>query len=234
MQTHGTQHGLEASQQHIAGARAESRAGSRSARSRSFSAAHRSGMCRRDAFTSDMQDYPAGAGSGIVWDKQGHVVTNYHVIKGASTVQVVVDGGQEYAAKVLGQDEDRDVAVLQVEEKPVRHACSTPESALHALRLSACSSQCIAWTSLHLCWGQSNAAWLSCCQQPLVQPCKSRLRSSRPRVLAMHADGACCRRSKAIHAGGAFCPCSKVMHAGGECRRCRKVMRHLPQRGGIK
>jgi hypothetical protein len=76
--------------------------------------------CRRDAFTSDMQDYPAGAGSGIVWDKQGHVVTNYHVIKGASTVQIVVDGGAEFPAKVLGQDEDRDVAVLQVEEKAVR------------------------------------------------------------------------------------------------------------------
>ena len=29
---------------------------------------------RRDAFTSDMQDYPQGAGSGIVWDQQGHVV----------------------------------------------------------------------------------------------------------------------------------------------------------------
>lgn len=72
---------------------------------------------RRDAFTSDLQDYPAGAGSGIVWDKQGHVVTNYHVIKGASTVQIVVDGGAEFPAKVLGQDEDRDVAVLQVEEK---------------------------------------------------------------------------------------------------------------------
>lgn len=77
-------------------------------------------MCRRDAFTSDMQDYPAGAGSGLVWDKQGHVVTNYHVIKGASTVQIVVDGGAEFPAKVLGQDEDRDVAVLQVEEKAVR------------------------------------------------------------------------------------------------------------------
>lgn len=43
-----------------------------------------------------MQDYPAGAGSGIVWDKQGHVVTNYHVIKGASTVQVRI------SAMVLG------------------------------------------------------------------------------------------------------------------------------------
>jgi S1-C subfamily serine protease len=66
-----------------------------------------------------MQDYPAGAGSGIVWDRAGHVVTNYHVIKGASTVQVIVDGGQEYVAKVLGQDEDKDVAVLQIEEGKV-------------------------------------------------------------------------------------------------------------------
>lgn len=76
-------------------------------------------LYRRDAFTSDIQDYPTGAGSGIVWDKQGHVVTNYHVIKGASNVSIVVDGGTEFTAKVLGQDEDRDVAVLQVEEKPV-------------------------------------------------------------------------------------------------------------------
>jgi hypothetical protein len=36
-----------------------------------------------------MQDYPQGAGSGIVWDKQGHVVTNFHVIKGATSVQVL-------------------------------------------------------------------------------------------------------------------------------------------------
>jgi hypothetical protein len=32
---------------------------------------------RRDAFTSDMQEYPQGAGSGIVWDKQGHIVVCY-------------------------------------------------------------------------------------------------------------------------------------------------------------
>lgn len=93
--------------------------------------AHLELVYRRDAFTSDMQDYPAGAGSGIVWDKQGHVVTNYHVIKGASTVQIVVDGGAEFPAKVLGQDEDRDVAVLQVEEKAVRPPVSCV-SAAHA------------------------------------------------------------------------------------------------------
>lgn len=74
-------------------------------------------MSRRDAFSSDQQEYPQGAGSGIVWDKQGHVVTNFHVIKGATSVTVSLDGGQEYVGKVLGQDEDKDVAVLQIEDK---------------------------------------------------------------------------------------------------------------------
>lgn len=71
---------------------------------------------RRDAFTADMQDYPQGAGSGIVWDHQGHVVTNYHVIKGASSVQVTLNGGKEYVGSVIGQDEDRDVAVLLIKD----------------------------------------------------------------------------------------------------------------------
>ena len=43
--------------------------------------------------------------------------TNYHVIKGASTVQVTLDGGQEFTGKVLGQDDDKDVAVLLIQDK---------------------------------------------------------------------------------------------------------------------
>jgi S1-C subfamily serine protease len=43
--------------------------------------------------------------------------TNYHVIKGASTVQVTLDGGNEFTGKVLGQDDDKDMAVLLIEEK---------------------------------------------------------------------------------------------------------------------
>ena len=46
------------------------------------------GGCRRDAFTLDMMEIPQGAGSGFVWDTKGHIVTNYHVIKGASDLQV--------------------------------------------------------------------------------------------------------------------------------------------------
>ncbi|KAK9830249.1 hypothetical protein WJX72_010580 [[Myrmecia] bisecta] len=70
---------------------------------------------RRDAFTLDMLETPQGAGSGMVWDVQGHIVTNYHVIKGAAELQVTLPGGEDYAAKVVGVDEDKDVAVLQIE-----------------------------------------------------------------------------------------------------------------------
>jgi hypothetical protein len=44
--------------------------------------------CRRDAFTLNLLEIPQGAGSGFVWDKCGHVVTNYHVVRGASDVLV--------------------------------------------------------------------------------------------------------------------------------------------------
>ena len=44
--------------------------------------------CRRDQFTMNILEIPQGAGSGIIWDTDGHIVTNYHVIKGASELQV--------------------------------------------------------------------------------------------------------------------------------------------------
>lgn len=70
---------------------------------------------RRDAFTLDFMEIPQGAGSGFIWDKQGHVVTNYHVVKGASDVQITLTGGKEYTAAVVGFDADKDVAVLKIE-----------------------------------------------------------------------------------------------------------------------
>ena len=42
---------------------------------------------RQDAFTLDVLEVPQGSGSGFVWDKDGHVVTNYHVIRGASDLR---------------------------------------------------------------------------------------------------------------------------------------------------
>ncbi len=47
-------------------------------------------------------------------DKQGHLVTNYHVVRDASDLQVTLQGGKEYNAKVIGFDADKDIAVLKI------------------------------------------------------------------------------------------------------------------------
>ncbi|KAK9272657.1 hypothetical protein L1049_003033 [Liquidambar formosana] len=70
---------------------------------------------RQDAFTLDVLEVPQGSGSGFVWDKDGHIVTNYHVIRGASDLRVTLADQSTYDAKVVGFDQDKDVAVLRVE-----------------------------------------------------------------------------------------------------------------------
>ena len=55
-----------------------------------------------------------GTGSGFVIDKQGHVLTNFHVIQGAVAVRVTLFDGSAHPAKVIGQDASNDVAVLQI------------------------------------------------------------------------------------------------------------------------
>ncbi|CAL1358045.1 unnamed protein product [Linum trigynum] len=70
---------------------------------------------KQDAFTLDVLEVPQGSGSGFVWDKNGHIVTNYHVIRGASDLKVTLADQTSYDAKVVGFDQDKDVAVLSVE-----------------------------------------------------------------------------------------------------------------------
>src|SRR5271166_3070835 len=55
-----------------------------------------------------------GTGSGFVIDKQGHLLTNYHVIQGAGAVRVTLFDGSTHPAKLVGQDASDDVAVLQI------------------------------------------------------------------------------------------------------------------------
>ncbi|GIM45847.1 putative serine protease YyxA [Collibacillus ludicampi] len=71
-------------------------------------------------FWSDQsQTQETGSGSGILFDKEGHIVTNNHVVEGASEVDVVI-GDQQVKAKVLGQDKYTDLAVLQVPADKVK------------------------------------------------------------------------------------------------------------------
>lgn len=61
---------------------------------------------------------PVGSGSGFVWDKDGHIVTNFHVIRGASDIKVALIDQSVYPATVISGDPDKDVAVLQLQCPP--------------------------------------------------------------------------------------------------------------------
>jgi serine protease Do len=62
------------------------------------------------------------SGSGFVWDTQGHIVTNNHVVAGATSISVTFWDGTTVTAKVVGQDPNADLAVIQV---------TVPSSELH-------------------------------------------------------------------------------------------------------
>ena len=70
---------------------------------------------RRDIWSLNVMEVPQGSGSGFVWDLDGHIVTNFHVIYGASTISVVLGEGSDYQAKVVGVDPDHDLAVLKIQ-----------------------------------------------------------------------------------------------------------------------
>lgn len=74
---------------------------------------------RRDFFSFNVYEIPRGAGTGFVWDQNGHIVTNEHVIHQASRVIVRLMNQKEYPAKVIGKDEDKDLAVLKI-DAPVK------------------------------------------------------------------------------------------------------------------
>jgi S1-C subfamily serine protease len=69
---------------------------------------------QRDFFSLDVMQIPQGSGSGFVWDDQGHIVTNFHVIADGSRFRVTLADGSDWDAKVIGYAEEKDVAVLQV------------------------------------------------------------------------------------------------------------------------
>lgn len=57
----------------------------------------------------------SGAGSGVIVSEDGYIVTNNHVIEGASTITVRLNDGTEYPATLIGTDEQTDIAVLRID-----------------------------------------------------------------------------------------------------------------------
>ena len=74
---------------------------------------------RRSYFDYDATDVPVGAGTGFVWDKSGHIITNYHVIEGGDSFLITFHGDKkQYKAKLIGKVSNKDIAVLKLIERP--------------------------------------------------------------------------------------------------------------------
>jgi S1-C subfamily serine protease len=70
---------------------------------------------RSDLFSRKVTQVPEGSGSGIVWDEQGHIVTNYHVLRGSDASVVVLADHSSWEAKLVGEYPDRDLAILHID-----------------------------------------------------------------------------------------------------------------------
>jgi S1-C subfamily serine protease len=69
---------------------------------------------RRNLFSLNVYEIPQGTGSGFIWDRQGRVVTNFHVISDASRLEVTLADHSTWKAALVGAAPDRDLAVLQI------------------------------------------------------------------------------------------------------------------------
>ena len=74
----------------------------------------RESFLRREFF-----EVPEGSGSGFVWDQDGHIVTNYHVVRDASSASVRFPDGTVHEARLVGGAPDFDLAVLEIDAPPL-------------------------------------------------------------------------------------------------------------------
>ena len=69
---------------------------------------------RRSRFSMNVMEIPQGTGSGFIWDDQGHVVTNYHVIQNADRAEVTFSDNTVYSGTIVGVAPDKDLAVIKI------------------------------------------------------------------------------------------------------------------------
>ena len=94
---------------------------------------------RRDPIRFNVLEIPIGMGTGVVWDRDGHVVTNAHVIGGADELRVTFKHGGSQMARVVGTDLDRDIALLRVD---------TPAASLRPIPIGSSSDLRVGQTVL--------------------------------------------------------------------------------------
>jgi S1-C subfamily serine protease len=69
---------------------------------------------RRSFFSLNVYEIPQGTGSGFIWDTDGHIITNYHVIEDANRVEVTLADQSTWKGILVGTAPDKDIAVLQI------------------------------------------------------------------------------------------------------------------------
>jgi S1-C subfamily serine protease len=69
----------------------------------------------RDFFSRNVMRVPQGTGSGFIWDERGHVVTNFHVIRGAQEALITLADQRSYPATLVGASPEHDLAVLNID-----------------------------------------------------------------------------------------------------------------------
>jgi S1-C subfamily serine protease len=79
---------------------------------------------QRGSFNLNVQEVPQGTGSGFVWDQEGNIVTNYHVVQNADAAKVTLWDHTTWTARLVGAYPDKDLAVLHID---------APASVLHAI-----------------------------------------------------------------------------------------------------
>ena len=84
-----------------------------------------------------------GAGSGFLIDTDGHILTNFHVVQGAQTIEVTLGDQTRYKAKMIGADSRNDIALIQIDPK-------------------AASSRRCRWAIRAICW------WASACSRSAI------------------------------------------------------------------
>ena len=72
----------------------------------------------RNRMTLDVAEIPQGTGSGFVWDQEGHIVTNFHVVQMGDRASVTLNDNTTYPATIIGTAPDKDIAVLHIDAPP--------------------------------------------------------------------------------------------------------------------
>lgn len=83
---------------------------------------------QRNYYSRNITEVPTGSGSGFVWDKEGHIVTNYHVIKDGQKWYVTLGDQSTWEAEFVGFEPRKDLAILKIK---------APEEQLHPIKIGS-------------------------------------------------------------------------------------------------